>query len=173
MRMRFALCCLACLFWMTVPARAAIDFHLLLEGVPGESTATGHGGEIYIDSFSTAVTRSGGVQATFSDLSFSKQLDKASPLLMLKCAQGATIPKAVLTCRTGLESKPVPFYVIRLTGVKVTQVNTAGSAAGGRPTESFSLSYETIEWEYTPMSPTGGNLPAVKANWNLLTNTGS
>ena len=158
---------------MTVPARASMDFHLLLEGVPGESTVTGHAGEIYIDSFSTAVTRGGGVQATFSDLSFSKQLDKASPLLMLKCAQGATIPKAVLTCRTSLEAKPVPFYVIRLTGVKVTQVTTGGGAGGSRPTESFSLSYETIEWEYTPMNQSGGTLPVVKANWNLLTNTGS
>jgi type VI secretion system secreted protein Hcp len=158
---------------MILPARASMDFHLMLEGVPGESTAAGHAGEIYIDAFSTAVARSGGTQATFSDLTFTKSLDKASPLLMLKCAQAARIPKAVLTCRTSLEAKPVAFYVIRLTGVKVTQVSTSGGAGGNRPTESFSLSYETIEWEYTPMNSSGGNLPVVKANWNLLTNTGS
>lgn len=175
MRKHFALLLLSCFFWMTLPAHAIIDFYLDLDGVPGESTAVGHEDEIVIESFQMGVSRPEGAQPAFTDLNFSKALDKASPLLMLKCAQGAIIPNAVLTCRTGTSGgKPVAFYVIRLTNVKVSQVSVAGAAGGGtKPGENFSLNYETIEWEYTPVNNTGGTGQLVKAKWSLKTGQGS
>src|SRR5687767_3715933 len=96
----------ACILWTALPAQSAFDAFLKLEGVPGEATATGHKDEIVIDSFSMGVSRpsgsAGGPQ--FSDISFMHQLDKASPLLMLRCAQGTHIQTAVLTCRTASAS---------------------------------------------------------------------
>ena len=162
--------------WTTIPAHAAFDAFLKIEGVPGEATASGHKDEIVIDSFSMGVSRpaaTGGTQtgrAQFTDISFSHRLDKASPILMLRCAQGTHIPTAVLTCRT-LGARQDIFYVIRLTDVVVTSVSIGGAAGGDRPTETFSLNYARIEWEYIPQLPTGGLGDPVRATWNLQANT--
>ena len=169
MKRSIVLCALAWLLCGAVRVQAAIDAYLFLDGIPGESTAAGFVDQIVIDSFSMGVANAGGARAQLSDLNLMHALDKASPLLMLKCAQGATIPSAVLTVRTITSSgKPVPFYVIRLTNVKVTSVQVSGATGGAaRPSESFSLNYETIEWEYTPITPTGSTLPVVTTRWNL------
>jgi len=166
----------ACVLWTAMPAHAIFDAFLKLEGVPGEATATGHKDEIAIDSFSMGVSRpaaTGGTQTgrpQFTDISFSHRLDKASPLLMLRCAQGTHIPSAVLTCRN-VGTQANIFYVIRLTDVVVTSVSVGGAAGGDRPTETFSLNYARIEWEYIAQSPTGGTGQVVRATWNLETNT--
>jgi len=166
----------ACVLWTATPIHAAFDAFLKLEGVPGEATATGHKDEIVIESFSMGVSRpapTGGTQTgrpQFTDISFSHSLDKASPLLMLRCAQGTHIPTAVLTCQT-VGARQDVFYVIRLTDVVVTSVSINGTSGGDRPTETFSLNYATIEWEYFPQLPTGGVGPSVRATWNLQANT--
>ena len=167
----------ACVLWTAIPAHAAFDAFLKLEGVPGEATATGNRDEIVIDSFSMGVARpapTGGGQTTarpqFTDISFTHQLDKASPLLMLRCAQGTHIPTAVLTCRT-VGGTSVAFYRITLTDVMVTSVSIGGASAGDRPTESFSLNYAQIRWEYVPQLPTGGTGTPVSATWNIPANT--
>ncbi len=167
----------ACALWTAIPVHAAFDAFLKLEGVPGEATTTGHKDEIVIDSFSMGVSRpapTGGGQTTarpqFTDISFSHQLDKASPLLMLRCAQGTHIPTAVLTCRT-VGAASVLFYRITLTDVMVTSVSIGGASGGDRPTETFSLNYTRIEWEYIPQLPTGGTGTPVRAGWDLATGT--
>jgi type VI secretion system secreted protein Hcp len=168
----------ACVLWTAMPAHAAFDVFLKIEGVPGEAAATGHKDEIEIASFSMGIARpapagGGGTQtgrAQFTDISFSHQLDKASPLLMLRCAQGTQIPTAVLTCRTASAS-PFVFYKITLTDVIVTSVSVGGASGGDRPTETFSLNYARIEWEYIPQLPTGGSGTPVRASWNIPANT--
>ena len=166
----------AYVLWTAIPAHAAFDAFLKLEGVPGEATASGHKDEIVIDSFSMAVSRpaaTGGTQTgrpQFTDISFSHRLDKASPILMLRCAQGTHIPTAVLTCRT-VGARQDIFYVIRLTDVVVTSVSIGGTAGGDRPIENFSLNYARIEWEYIPQLPTGGMGDPVRATWNIPANT--
>jgi len=169
----------ACVLWTAMPVHAAFDAFLKIEGVPGEATATGHKDEIDIESFSmgvarTVVTGGGGTQTgrpQFTDISFSHQLDKASPLLMLRCAQGTVIPTAVLTCRTVGAASSLVFYKITLTDVIVTSVSVGGASGGDRPTETFSLNYARIEWEYIPQLPTGGSGTPVRASWNIPANT--
>jgi type VI secretion system secreted protein Hcp len=163
----------ACILWIAIPAQAAFDAFLKLEGVPGEATATGHKDEIEIESFSMGVARPGGSagSAQLSDISFVHVLDKASPLLILRCAQGTHIPTAVLTCRTASGASPFVFYRITLTDVIVTSVSVGGASGSDRPTESFSLNYATIEWEYIPQLPTGGAGTPVRATWNVARGT--
>jgi len=162
----------ACLLWISLPAHAAFDAFLKLEGVPGEATATGHKDEIDIESFSMGIARAGSASGPqFSDISFTHLLDKASPILILKCAQGAHIPTAVLTCRT-VGASSLVFYRITLTDVMVTSVSIGVASGGGdRPTESFSLNYTRIEWEYIPQLPTGGSGTPVRASWDLARGT--
>ena len=166
----------ACVLWTALPVHAAFDAFLKLEGVPGEATATGHKDEIEIESFSMGLSRpaaTGGTQTgtpRFTDISFTHLLDKASPILMLRCAQGTHIPTAVLTCRT-VGASSIAFYKIILTDVVVTSVSTGGASGGDRPMESFSLNYARIEWEYVPQLATGGTGTPVRATWNVAANT--
>jgi type VI secretion system secreted protein Hcp len=168
----------ASLLLTALSSQAAFDAFLKLEGVPGEAVATGHKDEIVIESFSMGVARpastGGGGTTTgrpqFSDISFTHQLDKASPLLMLRCAQGTHIPTAVLTCRT-VGTRPEAFYIVRLTDVVVTSVSVGGASGSDRPYETFSLNYARIEWEYIPQLPSGAQGPPVRASWNVAENT--
>jgi type VI secretion system secreted protein Hcp len=158
---------LASVLLTALSTHAAFDCFLKLEGVPGESTDADHKDEIEIESFSMGISRPPGSTgaAQLSDLNLSKYLDKASPLLMLRCADGKHIPTAVLTCRSAGE-KPVNFYVIRLTDVIVTSVSVSGAAGSDRPTESLSLNYARIEWEYTPISATGAPGTPIRTSWD-------
>src|SRR5262245_7006243 len=87
---------------------AAVDFFLKIEGIDGESTDDKHKGEIDIQSFSWGVTNTGSHGAgggggtgksVFQDLHFTTHVNKSSPKLMLACATGEHLKKAVLTVR--------------------------------------------------------------------------
>ncbi len=88
---------------------AAIDLFLKLDGIPGESTDFRHKGEIVLESFSwgetnagTHVAPTGGAAAgkvSMQDFHFTSRVSKASPLLMLSCANGQHIKTGVVTVR--------------------------------------------------------------------------
>jgi len=168
--------CLVLLGVMTTSRlNAAFDAFLKLDGIEGEVRDQDHAKEILIDSFSfgvsnTPVAGGGGTgKASFSDLSFTKLLDKSSPQLYLHCAQGKPIRSAVLTLRKSGGDRN-EFYVVTLTDVLVTSVQTGG-ASSGQPTESFSLNYTKIEWKYVPEDDTGAQLPPVITSWDLQAGT--
>ena len=71
-------------------------------------------------------------KASFSDLSFTKSLDKSSPQLYLHCAQSKPIRSAVLTLRKSGGNQN-EFYTITLTDVLISSVQTGGTAGGAQP----------------------------------------
>lgn len=160
------------------------DAYLLIEGIPGESTATGFEEQIPILSYNhgvsqpTAAVASTGGGATsgrcmHQDFSIVKELDKASPLLDQKCSDGGHIPAITLVLvRSGGDSN-VPFMEYKLTNCVVSNVSIGGGAGGGGgvPTESVSFNYGKIEWVYTQTKrPDGGGGGATTGSWNLETN---
>ncbi len=160
-----------------VPAGGAVDMFLHLEGVKGESRAKGYEGWIEVESFSWGVTNhvdlesgGGAGKASFSELSMGKRLDIASPELFLRVAQGKHFPTAELVLRSTGES-PEPFFRITLSQVFVTGSQVEASVDEDRPTESVSLVYGEIEWEYTPRNPDGTTGEPVAAGWDLMSNT--
>ena len=90
---------------------AVVDYFLKVDGIPGESVDAAHKGEFEIDSFSFGVENpttigsatggAGAGKAKFNEFHVMKSTDKASPVLFLKCASGAHLKEAVLTCRLG------------------------------------------------------------------------
>src|ERR1700693_4254871 len=88
---------------------AAVDYFLKIHGIPGESTDDKHKGEIQLSSFSMGETNSstigsatgggGAGKVSFHDFNFTTKFSKASPKLMLFCANGKHIPSAVMTAR--------------------------------------------------------------------------
>jgi type VI secretion system secreted protein Hcp len=87
---------------------ALVDYFLKIDGIDGESADAKHKGEIDVASWSWAEQQTGTHAAgggggagkvSMQDVHFVMRTSKASPKLMLACASGQHIKKAVLTCR--------------------------------------------------------------------------
>lgn len=171
--------------WMVLPgatekavptaSSAAVDYFLKIEGVDGESTDDRHKGEIEIESFSWGVSNPSSVgggggagKVQFQDFHFTTNMSKASPKLMLGTATGEHFKNAVLVgVKPGTQQE---FFKIKLENVMVTSYNSAGNQ-GSVPTDSFSLNFTKIEFEYTPQNADGSMGSPVKAGYDLKKGT--
>jgi type VI secretion system secreted protein Hcp len=154
----------------------ATDYFLKLEGIEGESQ--GRPGEIDLLSWSWGVSQSGTFQtgsgggagkSSPSDLSATMFINKASPKLFLACAQGDHIPKATLVTRkagTGQQE----YMTITLTDVLISSYQTGGSQGDERPTDSFSLNFAKMEYEYKPQKKDGSLDSPQKTGYDYTTN---
>ena len=86
----------------------AVDYFLKIKGIEGESFDAKHKNEIDVLSWSWGETQSGSHAAgggggagkvSMQDFSFVMKVNKASPKLLLACANGEHIPEATLVCR--------------------------------------------------------------------------
>ncbi|HJZ54587.1 MAG TPA: type VI secretion system tube protein Hcp [Gemmataceae bacterium] len=157
----------------------ATDYILEIEGIKGESTDSKVQGGIELLSWGLGVSNTGshaaggggGVgKASYSDFAATAAVNKASPLLMLACATGQHIKKAVLHVRKqGGEQQE--YMTITMTELLVSSYNS-GDAPGGDVAviDSFSLNYTTIKFEYKPQKPDGSLDSAVTAGYDLKQN---
>jgi type VI secretion system secreted protein Hcp len=160
-------------------AVSSADYFLKIDGITGESRAKGHEGQIDIESFSwgasntgTAATGggAGAGKVKFSDFSFSKMLDKASPLLMQAVASGKRIKTVTLYGTAAGEGNGQTYLTITLTDVLVSSFNESGSGGGGAPQDSLSLNFTKITFDYKPQNPDGSLGTAVHGGWDLKAN---
>ena len=170
------------LFGCLVAMRAmSLDILVEIDGITGESTDTTHPGTIATSSFQFGAANptspaigggSGPGKVSFTDITFTKSLDKASPALYLACAKGNRLKKATFYVRpTRRTSPPVEFYRIILEDVIVTSVQTSGSSGDDRPAESVSLAFAKIEFNYYEARPDGSlTTTPVKATWDITAN---
>lgn len=152
----------------------ASDMFLKLDGIEGESTDSKHKGEIEVRSWSWAETNAatgasgggrGAGKVSMSDLVITKDVDKSTPKLALACATGEHISQATLTVRrAGGEQQE--YFEITLTDCLVTSYQMSGADGGGVPSESLSLNYTKIEWQYKPQNPDGTLAAAQKTGYN-------
>ncbi len=136
-----------------IHASPAVDMFLKISGIPGESVDTRHRGEIDIDSFKWGMEqprelRPGASRAgkvTPSDIIITKKVDKASPDLMLMCAQGKHAQEAVITVRrreTGDD-----YITLTFSDILCSSFTQQGSS-GGEVNEQISLNFAKVEIEY-------------------------
>ena len=156
----------------------AADFFLTIEGVKGESADSKMKDAIDIDSFSWGVSNAGSHasgggggagKASFQDLHFTTHVGKASPLLMLACATGQHIKKAVLHVRKqGGDQQE--YYKVELEDLLVSSYQSGGHSGSGVPTDQFALDFTKIKFEYKPQKPDGTLDAAVTAGYDVKTN---
>jgi type VI secretion system secreted protein Hcp len=154
-----------------------------IEGIDGESLDSIHKDEIDVLAWSWGASQSGTMhigggggagKATFMDLSVVKQIDKASPKLMLYCANGNHITEAELVVRKSGAS-PLEYIKITMTKVIITSVNFNMDAEGGGdpvPTEEITLNFESFRLVYVPQNPDGSAGAPIEIEWNIATDTG-
>lgn len=160
---------------------AAVDYFLKIDGVSGESTDAQHPNEIAVNSFqwsngTPGVTRAttggfgiggGAGRAHFADLQITKVIDKSSPTLMLAVANGKHYKTAVLSVRkTGGSSD---FLTIMMSDVTITNYQASGNS-GDLPTDSFSLNFSKIQFQYQQQNSDGGVGSIFSSGWDLLRN---
>ena len=142
----------------------AIEYHLKIGNVKGESGATKHKDEIEVLSWSwgasnpTNISGSGmsAGKVSMSDLSFTKKVDKASPKLLELCVTGKHVDDATLYCSKQTGGKtPDDFLTIKLKEVYVSSFSAGGSSGEDVGTESFSLTYGSINYDYKIQDKTG------------------
>ena len=126
--------------------------HVVIQGVVGGDPGSS---SIAVESWSWGVSSTadggggggGAGRATLKALSIVKTIDKASPVLALKCATGQHIPQVVLTvARPGGSNSP--FMEYKLTDVLITSVQQSGSG-DALPLEEVSFTYGSIQLTYT------------------------
>jgi len=157
---------------------ANVDCFLKIDGIEGESKDAKNKGSIDIASFSWGAVQTGtsghgggagAGKVAMQDAHFSMSVSKASPKLMLACANGDHIKQAVLTCRkAGTDQQEYLKYTF--SDVLVSSFQTNGASGGGTPTESLSLNFSKIEIEYKEQQHDGTLGGRIKTGWDVKAN---
>lgn len=157
---------------------AAVDYFLKVEKIEGESTDAKHKNEIDVESWSWGETQAGSFSAgggggagkvAMQDFHFVMKVNKASPKLMLACASGQHIPKAVLTCRKAGGTQE-EYMLVTLSDCLVSSYQTGGSAGDLIPMDQISLNFSKIEYKYQVQAAGGELTSPILAGWNVKEN---
>lgn len=156
----------------------AVDMFLKIDGIKGESFDNSHKDEIDIIAWSWGASQSGSAhtgggggsgKANIQDVSLTKYVDKASPLLFKACCNGQHIREIDLVVRKAGE-KPLEYLKLKLSDCLVSSVTTGGSGGEDRLTENVSLNFAKFQLTYTAQDDKGaaaGEVPFafdIKAN---------
>ena len=167
----------------------ATDYLLEIDGIKGESQDEKHKDKIEVHSFSWGVDNSSNVgvgggggtgKASFSDLTFFKQADKASPLLFKFCALSSTAPKAGSTllpkavvhlCRFTVRDQSKNYVTYARLHFEQCNISSISLrvADEGHTTEDIEMSYEKVAFIYNEIAqgPKGGE---TRFGWEVTEN---
>jgi type VI secretion system secreted protein Hcp len=156
----------------------AVDYFLKIAGIEGESPDSKHKNEIQLESWSWGETQQGGHAAgggggagkvAMQDFHFVMKVNKATPKLMLACANGEHIKEAILSVRkAGKEQQD--YLKITLNDLLVSSYQTGGSHGDVVPSDQISLNFSKIQFEYKEQKPDGTLGSAVKTGYDLKAN---
>src|SRR5215207_6527757 len=154
---------------------ALVDYFLKIDGIPGESQDAKHKDEIQVLSFSFGESQAGTMafgggggagKVQMQDFHFMMNVNKASPKLFITCANGEHIKNAILTARKAGKDQQ-DYLKVTFTDLLVSSFQTNGDAhANSMPTDSVSLNFAAIEWEYRQQKLDGGLEAAQKVKYD-------
>ncbi len=158
----------------------AVDMFIKIDGIQGESKDDKHKNEIDVLAWSWGLSQSGSFhtgggggagKVNVQDLSFTKWVDIASPVLMLNCSTGEHIPKAVIEVRKA-GKKPLPYIEITLEKVMVTSISTGGSGGQDKLTENVTLNFAKAAFKYVQQNDKGAEEAKKTYKWDIEANKG-
>jgi type VI secretion system secreted protein Hcp len=155
------------------------DYFLKIDGIDGESADAKFKANIEVESWSwdehqTGTSSHGGGlgagKVQMSGIQFVMRTCKASPKLLLACADGEHIKKATLVCRKAGKDQQV-YLTLNFTDITISSYQTHGAIKGGTlPFDSVKLNFAKIEFEYKEQKQDGTLGGATKSGWDLLGN---
>jgi type VI secretion system secreted protein Hcp len=156
----------------------AVDLFLKLDAIAGESFDKTHIGEIQILAFSFGATQSGSThmgggggsgKVNFQDISFTKYIDKSTPILLQMVANGKHFKEGILTVRKAGEH-PLEYLKIKLNEILVSSYSSGGSGGEDRLTENVTLNFAKIDVSYSPQKADGTGDVAIVMNYDIPAN---
>ena len=149
------------LFLTTQGAYAAVDMFLAIDGVQGESKDREHEDEIDILAWSWG-THSNSRQVCVQDVSITKYVDKASPILLMNQVEGVVYPSATLVIRKA-GGTPLEYIILDFRNLNVSSLSTGGSGGEDRLTENVTLNFDEVVYKYTPQKEDGSGDATIEA----------
>jgi type VI secretion system secreted protein Hcp len=157
----------------------AVDMFLKLGSITGESVDASKSGEIDILAWSWGGSQSGDMhsgggggagKASFQDISITKYLDIASPILLEKMSTGEHFPgDSILTVRKAGGSQ-LEYMILTLTDCMVTSYSTGGSGGEDRLTENVTFSFAKFKVKYTKQDESGAASGFEEFTFNIKKN---
>jgi type VI secretion system secreted protein Hcp len=157
----------------------ATDIFIKIDGVKGDSVDASHKEEIDVLSWSWASTQAGSGHSgtgagsgkvSVQDLTFTKRIDSASPVLVGLHFAGTHIHSATLTLRKA-GGKPLEYCVITLEDVIISSINHGGAADAAEHSETIGLHFSTFKYVFTPQKADGKGGPSIQTKYNIAGNT--
>lgn len=160
---------------------AVVDYFLIIEGIKGETEDHKMKAKnaIDVESWSWGESQSGthaggggggAGKVAMQDFHFVMKINKASPQLMLACANGTHIKSAELICRKAGKDQQ-EFLNVKMTDLMVSSYQTGGSGHSDIvPTDQISMNFSKIEFAYKPQKADGTLDAALKGGWDLKAN---
>ena len=154
----------------------ASDIFAKIGDIKGESLDSKHKDEIEVLSFSWGVSNAGSMasgggagKATFHDLSFVHNIDKASPVLMKACATGVHMKEATITHRKAGKLQH-EFLIFKMNDVIITGVTHGGSGGESGYPESVSMAFAKVDLEYKPQKADGSLDAGIHFQYDIKAN---
>jgi type VI secretion system secreted protein Hcp len=155
----------------------AVENFLRIGDIKGESRDDRHRDEIEVLSWSWGMTQSvsgsgaagGAGKTSFTDISFTHLLDRASPSLMKACATGQHIRDATLSARKAGQAQQ-DYLIVKMSDVIITSVLTSGGRDDTSTIESVSLKFGKVDLEYRSQKPDGSLETGNRFGFDLTTN---
>jgi len=147
--------------------------------ITGESTLTDYVGKMELLSFSHGVAmqitgdlsnteRTSG-KPNHQDMTVTKYLDAASPVLNQSCCQGIGFPQVKIIIGRNDSGKVIQLMQYTMKNVVISSISIGGGG-GDKPVETVTLNYNDIAWTFTSQHPEIGQNGVVNGTWNLATN---
>ena len=141
-----------------VQAQAAIDSWIKIPGIPGESAAVDHKGEIDVLTFSQSL------DAKACQFAVVKYLDSATPALSEAVARKTNLPNVTFSARKAGEGQK-DFLTITLMSATVSSLETASSGTDLPPKEQAVFAPRSVTIVYRPQDAKGGLGTAVTSTF--------
>jgi type VI secretion system secreted protein Hcp len=150
--------------------------------VKGESTLKDFADKMELLSFSHGVAmqitgdlsnseRTSG-KPNHQDMTVTKYLDAASPVLTQSCCEGKGFPQVDVVIGRNDSGKVIELMRYTMKNVVISSVSIGGGG-GDKPVETLTLNYNNMAWKFTSQNAAVGQKGVVNGTWNLATNAAS
>lgn len=148
---------------------ASIKGNCIVEGFVGQTIiqSFSHSASLPMQMDRANVERTAG-RPNFSEMSFSKMSDIATPALYAACVAGTKLGVAKIHIGRTESSKFMPLIQYVLNDAMVSNISTSGG--GGQPSDSFSLNYTIITQVYSQQTQDAAKKGSAGFGWDLVKN---
>lgn len=155
-------------------ACAAADYFLKIEGIPGEAASESHKDWITLQSFQSGTTNPPAAPTAGSTgFVLTKGIDKATPKLMLACAQEQKLNRARLEVLRQGVNQPLRFFILEMEDVYVTSFgHGATEDAGSDATETLRLHAGVFTMTHLQFDTDGQPVEDLSVYWDFIRNEG-